>query len=145
MPSNPSITDMHLFPIERSEERLLLLRDGDHLLRRFGQMDLVSLEVAASTRFSLRVEADEIWIILEGEARAHLVDRRAGSPSVGTEVQFVLSALEPQGVLIPFGVAHSFSSKEGARLLRISTHPDGEHPEDTHFDAGEIGWSGDPV
>ena len=145
MPSNPSIADMHLFPIERSEERLLLLRDSDHLLRRFGQMDLVPIEAAASTRISQRAEADEIWIILEGEASAKLVDRREGSPSEGAEVQLALSALEPQGLLIPFGVAHSFSSEEGASLLRISTHPDGENPEDSHFEADEIGWPGDAV
>jgi len=136
MPNQYSITDMHLFSVDRSEDRWLLLRDSDHLLRRFGQLELIPLMADESKEFPLNAEADEIWFILEGKVSVNLVDERERSPSQGEEVQLTLSANNPQGLLLPFGVARSFSSKESASLLRLSTHSDARHQVE-NLGAGE--------
>jgi hypothetical protein len=126
MPTQFPIADMHLFPLEHSEDGMLLLRNSDHLLRRFGQLDLISLEAGERRKNPAHEEADEIWFVLRGEIKVSMVDKRGGSPSEGKEVQLVIAEDDPHGLLLPFGVACMISSKKGASLLRVSTHSDRE-------------------
>ena len=128
---------MHLFPLKREGRRLVILHEQDHLLRRFGVLETQTLEPGASSRFGLRVEADLILATLDGAFDLTLVDLRPTSPSHGARVDISLSAAEPQGLLLPFGVACRLQSAQGARLLRLSTHS-ASHAEDREFDDGEL-------
>jgi hypothetical protein len=116
------ISDMHLFPLSRQDGRLSILRDTDHLLRRFGVLETLSLEPGASPLFHLRAEADQILAPLDGAVDLSLIDMRAESPSHGVRGEVTLSAANPHGLLLPFGVACRMVSADGARLLRLSTH-----------------------
>lgn len=120
---NPhNLPDMHIFSLKGSGGRLELLRNSDHLLRRFGQLEMLHLQAGESRGPYLRAVADEIIFIIEGALQVALLDRREGSPSRGRAVRLQLNAAEPQGLLIPFGVLRSFETDKSARLLRLSTH-----------------------
>jgi hypothetical protein len=116
------ISDLHIFPLSRQDGRLVILHDTDHLLRRFGVLETLSLEPGASTPFNLRAEADQILAPLDGAVDLSLMDMRVESPSHGARAEITLSAADPQGLLLPFGVACRMLSADGARLLRLSTH-----------------------
>jgi hypothetical protein len=116
------ISDMHLFPLSRRDGRLIILREQDHLLRRFGVLETLSLEPGASTPFNLRAEADQILAPLDGAVDLSLIDMRVESPSHDTRLEIKLSAADSYGLLLPFGVACRMFSADGTRLLRLSTH-----------------------
>lgn len=138
MPEPPVIPDMHLFSLERANGRLQILRRNQHLLRRFGLLELLELGAGDKTDFTLRGDADEICVPIEGRLSATLVDRRAKSPSSGLQVDIELDADQPHGLLIPFGVAHAFTAHTRARLLRLATHADGDHPDDQTLPAADL-------
>lgn len=122
MSNQLAISDLVLFHLERTDTHLAILRERDHLLRRFGLLELVDLAPGIDAAFNLRAEADEIWAPVDGAVELSLVDQRPQSPSYGVGMQLTLDAADPQAVLIPFGVAHAFAAAAPARLLRLSTH-----------------------
>jgi len=124
MPNQFPIADMQLFSLEPTKDGMRLLRNSDHLLRRFGQLDHVAIKAGGSIEYPAHSEADEIWFVLSGKVDVILSDKRGGSPSEGTEFQLILAQDDPQGLLLPFGVASVFSSKQEASLIRLSTHSD---------------------
>ena len=124
------ISDVQLLDLEWDNGRLVLLRDDDHMLRRFGQVEVRLFEDTCVTPFVLRAVADEIWVPVNGKAVLRLIDRRSDSPDKDRYFQIALNAAEPQALLIPFGVAYSVENEEAATLIRLSTHADGKHPDD---------------
>ena len=123
------ISDLAVGDLDWREGILTILKESDHLLRRFGQVDVVRIESDGEVQV-YRYEADEIWALLSGQATLHLRDQRQDSPSQGAVVGLDLSQNSPQAVLVPFGVVCTVRSTQGATLLRISTHQDGTNPED---------------
>ncbi|MBX3047648.1 MAG: hypothetical protein KIT46_08520 [Anaerolineales bacterium] len=120
MPSG--IHDMLLFPLEAADGQLTLLSNQQHLLRRFGQLDLLILAAGQAHNAGLRGEADRICFALDGRVDLQLEDRRPQSPSHGAAVSLTLDAAQPQGLLLPFGVACTLQAAGPARLLVLSTH-----------------------
>jgi hypothetical protein len=137
MPSQPAISDMHIFPLTVSGTRWTLLRDNDHLLRRFGQLDLIDLNAGQETDFELRAEADRFLFAINGRAEARLLDLRPGSPSLGSRVTILLDTEDPQGLLLPFGVACGLYAPIDARLIILSTHGE-NHIDDRKATAEEL-------
>lgn len=122
MPNQPAISDMHVFPLTVSDGRWTLLRENDHILRRFGQLDLLDLNSGQETDFELRAEADRFLFAINGRAEARLVDLRTGSPSLGSRITVVLDTEDPHGLLLPFGVACALYAPVDARLIILDTH-----------------------
>ncbi|MEX2142988.1 MAG: dTDP-4-dehydrorhamnose 3,5-epimerase family protein [Anaerolineales bacterium] len=131
------IADMHVFPLNREAGRLTLLRNTDHLLRRFGQLDLLDLAAGEQTEFSLRAEADRFLFAIRGRVSAVLLDLRQVSPTHKARAEVVLDGDHPQGLLLPFGVACSLSATSAARLVQLSTHSEA-HPADRTLTSDEI-------
>ena len=138
MQTTLSIPDVSVFRLQESERGVIVLRDEDHLLRRFGQFEIVNIKGDEHGGYQLRAVADEIWAILEGEAKVELVDLREGSPSFASILELELHSEEKQGVLVPFDVASRFRAESSAKLAKVSTHMDGEHPEDESLSAEEM-------
>ncbi|HEX9596384.1 MAG TPA: hypothetical protein VF982_05855 [Anaerolineales bacterium] len=136
LPKYP-IADMHVFPLTRESGRLTLLRNNDHLLRRFGQLDLLDLAAGEQKDLAIRAEADRFLFAIGGQVALSLLDLRAGSPSHGVRVELALSAEQPQGVLAPFGVACSLVAASVARFIILSTHSEA-HPADRAASADEL-------
>ena len=123
------ISDMVVMDLDWYKGSLTVIKEGDHLLRRFGAVNVVRIEPEGSIQV-YRQQADEIWAVLSGYVSLHLQDQRQDSPSQGTEVDLGISQDTPQAVLIPLGVLCKGSSTRGATLLRITTHQDGSQHGD---------------
>jgi dTDP-4-dehydrorhamnose 3,5-epimerase-like enzyme len=114
--------------------RMLALRESDHVLRRFGEAEVLRLDPGASPGIVLHLVADEVWALLEGSIEAFWQDRRPRSPSRGARVRDRF--LSPVLMLAPFGVAFGVRAlDEGAMLARFATHmqDDPECREDLHL------------
>lgn len=125
-----NINDLHLFQLKVSGESLVLLRDEDHLLRRFGQVEFRRFSEKQNSEFIIRAVADEIWSCIFGAIEFTLVDLRPASPSENIAKRLTLHTENPQGLLIPFGVAYSIQADENAQAIRVTTHVDGVHNDD---------------
>lgn len=137
MPSEYPIADMFLFPLTRETGRLRLLRETDHLLRRFGQLELLDLAADEQTEYTLRAEADRFLFPISGSTSVRMLDLRETSPSKSMRAEFTLVSAEPQGLLVPFGVACSLAAKAASRLIILSTHSE-SHPEDRTASSDEL-------
>jgi len=112
-------------PLGRGVDRRTALSYSDHLLRRFGQADIVHLERGGRLERNEEETADEVWVLIDGEATFEWEDLRSSSPTSGGKAS--LNAQEPTSVLVPFGVAFRvISGDRPAILLRLSTHADDE-------------------
>ena len=123
------ISDMLVKDLDWRDGILTVIKESDHLLRRFGEVDVVTIEPSRYLEV-FRQQADEVWALLSGQASFHLEDQRQDSPSLGSGVDLDINQDSPQEVLVPFGVFCKLSSAQGAMLLRISTHQDGTQPGD---------------
>jgi hypothetical protein len=112
-------------PLGPGADRRTALSYSDHLLRRFGQADIVHLEAGGRLERREEPTADEVWVLIDGNAAFEWEDRRPSSPTSGGRAS--LAAREPITVLVPFGVAFHVTAGNGAAvLLRLSTHADDE-------------------
>jgi dTDP-4-dehydrorhamnose 3,5-epimerase-like enzyme len=125
MPQPLAISDAYLFPLKRDGDRLTLLHEHDHLLRRFGQLSTLELSPGKQVEFGPHLEADRFAFVIEGEVRFSLTDQRELSPSRNASVEIQLSAVNAQGLLVPFGVALKISAQTASRMVLLSTHGDG--------------------
>ena len=132
------IPDVYCLDLVQEGNQLVLLRDSDHMLRRFGQVEIRELKEGEISQFVFREAADEIWSVTQGEVDLLLVDKRLDSPSENQAMKLTLSEHKPQTILIPFGVAFGFVAKKSTKMIRIATHADGTHPEDKIFPPEEI-------
>ena len=111
-----------------------VLSEEDHLLRRFGQVQVIRKSPGRDEPLCLREVADEVWALIEGQVEFAWHDLRLGSPTHDHWQRFRTEA--PTLVLAPFGVAFGCRALENpALIIRLSTHIEGEHPGDR-----EIPW-----
>lgn len=129
MKTDFAINDLVVMELTSRWPILTVLSENDPLLRRFGQVDVVDLDVN-HPQSVLREKADEVWAVLEGEAHFSLEDRRADSPSFGQQLTLVLDARVYRAVLLPFGVACRVETVAHALCLRLTTHADDTYPQD---------------
>ncbi len=118
---------------KKSEQgaRFTALAYKDHLLRRFGSLEVVRLTPGARLEPILREEADEVWVLVEGSADCVFRDLREGSPTSGRGFERTLT--QPSRVFLPFGVAIGLSAGDsGAFLLRVATHQPGPDSLETN-------------
>jgi hypothetical protein len=103
---------------------------NDHVLRRFGCLQVIRVEAGEATEFRIRRRADEVWSLIEGRVECCWQDLRADSPS---RDQIYRAELDlPTAVLVPFGVGYGVRATDGpALLLRIMTESEdeGDPPE----------------
>ncbi len=127
------IHDLYFKPIPPESDRGLTswvpLRDDDHLLRRFGQIEVLQIKAGAPPLCRMREVADDWWALIGGSAELIFKDLREISPTQGETYRLRLH--EPTLAFVPFGVAFGVRAVEPpAILIRISTHEDGTHPGD---------------
>jgi dTDP-4-dehydrorhamnose 3,5-epimerase-like enzyme len=128
-----SISGVAILELGWKEGRLVVLQENNHILRRFGQMDVVKIPEGTSLETHRASGADEVWVLLDGEAVLMLTDQRNESPSLGQSEEIGMNGDTPQAILIPFGVHARISGQSQSTLLRITTHADELFPEDLVF------------
>jgi hypothetical protein len=107
-------------------ERAVALRFEDHLLRRFGEAEIVRLPAGSRLNQPAREIADEVWILVDGRAVFEWRDRRDSSPTNGATAR--LECDEPMALLVPFGVAFSLQAQTPLILVRLASHTDDGAP-----------------
>ena len=132
------IPDVFILDLKWDGDRLVFLREDDHLLRRFGQAEVRRMKEGETTPFIFREAADEIWMVLSGRAVFTLIDKREKSPSVDQVGKFTLDADAPQALLVPFGVAFAIQTEKYSQLIRLATHLDDAHPNDKDISFEEL-------
>jgi dTDP-4-dehydrorhamnose 3,5-epimerase len=85
-----------------------VLRDDDHLLRRFGQTSVTKTYPGVIKAFHWHQLQDDIWYVAAGMARVVLHDLRSGSPSCGQTQVIYAGEDNPVIILIPAGIAHGY-------------------------------------
>lgn len=124
MDVNPAISDAYVISLAEKPTGLTILKENDHLLRRFGQVDFIVLLAGADAINFFREKADEIWAVVDGTIQFELEDQREESPTNGIVDRFMIGADEPKALLVPFGVVCRINSAAGGKLVRICTHED---------------------
>lgn len=133
MPEIFPIHDLYIktiLPVEESGViRWPTLRYSDHLLRRFGFAEVVRARSELPLTLHVRVVADEVWALIEGQVEFHWHDLRKNSPTYDNQHRLICT--RPTSMLVPFGVAFGYRVLDGqATLLRLATHVDGAHEGD---------------
>jgi hypothetical protein len=125
MQPQTAIHDVYIRELSTSPEagiqRVTILADHDHLLRRFGLSEAVWLATGEATGLRVRAVADELWALLEGSVEFVWHDLREGSPTRDRWHRLICA--QPTLVLAPFGVAFGTRGlAERSMLLRLATH-----------------------
>lgn len=119
-----AISGVVTFDLDQIGNRQILLRESDQLLRRFGQLEIITISNESKAAYRRRSSADEFIYTLMGQLSFHLIDIRQGSPTRGAELDVDLKEGLTQALLIPFGVAYSIAANGEAKLIRLSTERD---------------------
>lgn len=118
------INDLYIQSISKKQahqiETLRAYAFEDHLLKRIGSIEFIELDSDERIPAFLRPQADELWVLLNGEAEFEWCDRRQDSPTLDAVHSF--TAASPVRVLVPFGVQFSLTAKSASRFLRICSH-----------------------
>ena len=117
-----SISEIEKLNVFFGKDKNLAIRESDHVLRRFGELEIFSLEKKPPGPFVIRHEADEIFAVLSGELELKMVDLRENSPTFNEIMVVQINEQDSEAYLIIFGVAFSIKSNTGAKVLRLSTH-----------------------
>ena len=119
-----TIPDVYIFQVPRDVGQVRVVSEHDHVLRRFGQVDLIKLTAGEKQKQAARPEADQIFSVIQGNVTLELQDDRQESPSAGIQQVISLSAADPVSILIPFGVVCEIECEREALLARVTTHAD---------------------
>ncbi len=125
-----------------------VLRDDDHLLKRFGQTAVTKSYPGVIKAFHWHQHQDDLWYIVDGMARVVLYDRRPDSPTCGVTQVVYAGEDNPVLVLIPAGLAHGYQvlgNKPVILFYHVTQAYDPAHPDEQRiaFDDPHIGfdWS----
>lgn len=133
-----NISALQQLSVDWGQGPATLLSETQHLLRRFGSIELMQIDKSAEEGYRVRGEADEILIPLKGAATLEALDLREGSPTQSNSMQIDLSQEKGSAALVPFGVAYRISVESPADILRVASHSEGTHGGDRLLSPAEV-------
>ena len=116
------IGDIAALELDWDDNQLTVLKEGDNLLRRFGQISLQKINAGDSLPESTNETLDEIWTLISGKGTLVISDLRFGSPSKNETESIEMGTENHLSILIPFGLKHSFIAKIDSEIIRVLTH-----------------------
>lgn len=122
MEGSLKIAGAALLSRNRNGQGLTIISEKDHVLRRFGAVRVNSLTTGEILELVVGDSADLILYTLSGKILLRLTDYRKQSPSSGVKISLEMSALNPQSVLIPFGVNTQVEAIDDVQIIVIATH-----------------------
>lgn len=102
---------------ERSWHSLLAYTFNDHLMKSIGLIELIEMSAGDELPAFVRSQADELWILFQGQARFEWRDQRKKSPTRGAAHS--IDADSPVRMLVPFGVQFRVSAEAECSFLRV--------------------------
>ena len=125
-----------------------IVREDDHLLRRFGQTSFTKTHPGVIKAFHWHADQDDLWYVAYGMARVVMYDRRLDSPTKGVTQVVYAGEDNPVIILIPLGIAHGYQvlgPKPVMLFYHVTKAYDPKNPDEQRipFDDPEIGfdWS----
>ena len=125
-----------------------LVREDDHLLRRFGQSSITKTYPGVIKAFHWHHNQDDLWYVVNGMARVVLYDRRPQSPTQGVTQVVYAGEDNPVVILIPSGVAHGYQvlgNEPVVLIYHVTQTYDPKQPDEQRipYDDPQIGfdWS----
>ncbi len=116
------IRDIAVLELNWVDGVLLVLKEGDHLLRRFGQVRIQKLRAGETRDEEVNDMEDEIWSLTSGTGILRIVDQRKGSPSLNEVVEIDMNEKNLITILVPFGLTFSFIAEKDSEIIQIRTH-----------------------
>lgn len=127
---------------------LEIVRNDEHLLKKFGQSTMTVAHQGAIKAFHLHRKQDDVWFVATGQARVVLHDLRTGSSTHGQTDVLTAGVDDYKAILIPAGVAHGYQvlSSQPVMLFYHTTEKyDAAEPDEeriAHDDPGiNFNWS----
>ena len=122
-----------------------VLREDDHLLRRFGQTSFTKTYPGVIKAFHWHADQDDIWYVADGMAQVVLYDRRPDSPTRGLTQVVYAGEDNPVIILIPAGIAHGYQvlgNKPVMLFYHVTQAYDPKNPDEQRlpFDDPAIGF-----
>ena len=122
-----------------------VLREDDHLLRRFGQTSFTKTYPGVVKAFHWHEDQDDIWYVADGMAQVVLYDRRPDSPTKGLTQVVYAGEDNPVIILIPAGIAHGYQvlgNKPVMLFYHVTKVYDPKNPDEQRlpFDDPAIGF-----
>ncbi|MBN2909475.1 dTDP-4-dehydrorhamnose 3,5-epimerase family protein [Polycladomyces sp. WAk] len=101
-----------------------IVREDQHLLRRFGQMSVSMSYPGVIKAFHYHREQDDLWYFVSGNAQVVLHDLRETSPTCRQTDVYYMGEENPSVLLIPKGVAHGYRvlGNRPAVIVYLTTH-----------------------
>jgi mannose-6-phosphate isomerase-like protein (cupin superfamily) len=132
MPDEFPIHDLWIRPIRLDTSQAAsvwhVLDFEDHILGRFGSLQIVRLPSGMETPFRVHDRSDEVWALVEGRARCAWQDLRPDSPT--RDQIHRADFTQPTAMLAPFGVAFGVQAVDGPVLLvRLMTESEAQADE----------------
>ena len=125
-----------------------ILREDDHLLKRFGQTSITKTYPGVIKAFHWHKHQDDLWYVADGMVRIVLHDRRDGSPTKGQTQVIYAGEDQPLTVFIPAGIAHGYQvlgNEPAVLFYHVTQAYDPKNPDEERipFDDPAIGfdWS----
>lgn len=118
---NLNIKDIAVLDLEWKDGKIIILKESDHILRRFGQISIKKFKSEDSYLEMINQSEDEVWTLISGEGVLQIRDLRDRSPSYNKTDRIELSENEIKTVLIPFGLNFGFEAKKDSEIVCIRT------------------------
>ncbi len=125
-----------------------VLREDDHLLKRFGQTAVTKSYPGVIKAFHWHHNQDDLWYFVDGMARVVLYDRRPDSPTCGTTQVVYAGEDNPVLILIPAGLAHGYQvlgNKPAILFYHVTQAYDPARPDEQRIPYDDAGiafdWS----
>lgn len=136
------IPDVFIKPLEIVVEGPLsilpILTEKDHLLHRIARMEFMIVKTNDQPKLRLHRQADEVWVLVDGEVELRWLDLRPQSSTRGRVMDH--KAASPILFLVPFGVAFGYKCEAQAEFLRLTSEADPITQR-----AELLAWNGDRI
>ncbi|SMC06019.1 dTDP-4-dehydrorhamnose 3,5-epimerase [Sulfobacillus thermosulfidooxidans DSM 9293] len=120
-----------------------ILRDDDHLLRKFGQASLSMSYPGVIKAFHYHERQDDLWFFPVGSAQVVLYDARKDSPTYGITQVLYPGEDNPQLIVIPVGVVHGYRVLGNKPLMIVYFTTESYNPAQP--DEKRLAWNDETI
>jgi len=98
-----------------------VVRETDDFFERFGQWSHALMYAGTAKAWHIHHRQTDWWYVI-GAIKVALYDARAGSPTKGNLMEFMMGDQQPLCVKIPPGVAHGCRAMALSHILYLTSH-----------------------
>jgi dTDP-4-dehydrorhamnose 3,5-epimerase len=111
-----------------------MMKATDDIFEKFGEIYFSTCNPGQVKAWKMHKQKTSFYCVVSGTAKIVLHDRRSDSETRGMTQEIVAGQDNYVIVKIPPGVAHGFTSRDGAMVANLTTEP---YSPDDNFDVNE--------